>query len=52
MSIADIVILLGVAVWAVSAVKRGWKDRKRGCGRDCGGDCGRCSDGCDKENRP
>lgn len=45
MSIADIVILLGVAVWAVIAVKRG-------CGRDCGGDCGRCSGGCDKENRP
>ena len=52
MSIADIVILLGVAVWAVIAVKRGWKDRKRGCGGDCGGDCGRCSGGCDKENRP
>ena len=48
MSIADIVILLGVAVWAVIAVKRGRKDRKRGCG----GDCGRCSGGCDKENRP
>lgn len=48
MSIGDIVILLGVAVWAVIAVKRGWKNRKRGCG----GDCGRCSGGCDKENRP
>ena len=28
MSIGDIVILLGVAVWAVIAVKRGWKNRK------------------------
>ena len=27
MSIGDIVILLGVAVWAVIAVKRGWKNR-------------------------
>lgn len=36
MSIGDIVILLGVAVWAVIAVKRGWKNRKRGCGGDCG----------------
>lgn len=49
MSIGDIVILLGVAVWAVIAVKRGWKNRKR---RGCGGDCGSCSGGCDKENKP
>lgn len=48
MSIGDIVILLGVAVWAVIAVKRGWKNRKR----SCGGDCGSCSCGCDKENKP
>ena len=34
MSIGDIVILLGVAVWAVIAVKRGWKNRKRGCSGD------------------
>lgn len=48
MSIGDIVILLGVAVWAVIAVKRGWKNRKR----VCGGDCSSCSGGCDKENKP
>ena len=48
MSIGDIIILLGVAVWAVIAVKRGWKNRKRGCG----GDCGSCSGGCNKENKP
>ena len=41
MSIGDIIILLGVAVWAVIAVKRG-----------CGGDCSSCSGGCDKENKP
>ena len=49
MSTVDILVLLAVAVWAVVAVKRGWKDRKRGCG----GDCGRCSGGCEKkENKP
>ena len=48
MSIGDIVILLGVAVWAAIAVKRGCKNRKRGCG----GNCGSCSGGCDKEKKP
>ena len=48
MSIGDIVILLGVAVWAVIAVKRGWKNRKRGCG----GDFGSGSGGCNKESKP
>lgn len=49
MTALDIVILLGVAVWAVVAVKRGWKNRKRGCGGDCSG----CTGGCEKkENKP
>ena len=42
MTVLDIVILLGVAVWAVVAVKRG-----------CGGDCSGCTGGCEKkENKP
>ena len=48
MSIGDIVILLGVAVWAAIAVPRGWKHRQRGCG----GNCGSCSGGCAKEKKP
>ena len=48
MSAADALILLAVAVWAVIAVKRGWKNR-----RGCGGDCGSCSGGCGKkEDKP
>ena len=48
MSIGDIIILLGVAVWAVIAVKRGWKNGSAAAA----GDCGSCSGGCDKENKP
>ena len=50
MTTADILILLAVAVWAVIAVKRGWKDRKNGCGGNCSG----CTHSCTmkKEQKP
>lgn len=49
MTVLDVVILLGVAVWAIAAINHGWKNRKRGCG----GSCSNCRCSCNKkENRP